>query len=262
MKGFDTDFDTASPTQSKSSTQSERLTIAVFVVLMVVYACGNSRDSSTETPETMEQVHQQSPGRPESRSSGKPENAPQDMAVKVSEPDYIEMPQPGVISKYDKMVRKYARRYLFDWRLISAQIYTESRFRREARSYRGALGLMQIMPGTARWLEEKTEGEVSELKGVSKMLLDPEMNIHLGCYYDAMLLSRIKDSESSGDRRRMMFAAYNAGPGNLNRARRKSNAPGSWEGINRYLPAETRKYVPKIYDRYEIYRQWAVLKPY
>ena len=131
-----------------------------------------------------------------------------------------------------------------------------------ARSYRGALGLMQIMPGTAEWLEGKAEKDTTELKGVSRMLLKPEMNIHLGCYYDAMLFSRIKDVASRDDRRKMMFAAYNAGPGNLNKARRKSDAPESWEGIRDHLPEETEKYVPKIYDRYEIYKRWAVLKPY
>ena len=191
-----------------------------------------------------------------------PRSAPEDVAVETSEPDYVDMPRPGVISRYDKVVRKYARRYLFDWRLISAQIYTESGFRRQARSYRGALGLMQIMPGTAQWLEEKAEKKEPGLGSASQMLLDPEVNIHLGCYYDAMLHSRIKNIQSSEDRHKMMFAAYNAGAGNLNRARRKSDAPASWEGIEPHLPGETRKYVPTIYNRYEIYRQWAVLRPY
>jgi soluble lytic murein transglycosylase-like protein len=237
--------------------------IAVFVISIVMCACESSRDSSTETPETVKQIPERETQQPaDDRGDVSPRSVPEDVSVETSEPDYIEMPRPGAISRYDKMVRKYARRYLFDWRLISAQIYTESRFRRRARSYRGALGLMQIMPGTAQWLEGKAKTETPELGGASQMLLDPEMNIHLGCYYDAMLFSRIRDAESSHDRRKMMFAAYNAGPGNLSRARRKSNAAASWEGVERHLPAETRKYIPTIYDRYEIYKQWAVLKPY
>ncbi len=118
------------------------------------------------------------------------------------------------------------------------------------------------MPGTAKWLEEKSQKDTPELKGASQMLLDPKMNIHLGCYYDAMLFSRMKDAASGNDRQRMMLAAYNAGPGNLNKARRKSDAPDTWDGIRVHLPEETRNYIPTIYDRYEIYKRWTVLKPY
>ena len=226
----------------------------MFVILIFICSCGSSRDSSPKAPENTEQEAKQ--------IELNPENVPEDAVPEASEPSYVEMPRPGVISRYDKTVRKHARRYGFDWRLISAQIYTESRFRHQARSYRGALGLMQIMPGTAQWLEGKAESKTPELKGVSQMLVNPEMNIHLGCYYDAMLFSRIKDTRSSDDRRKMMFAAYNAGPGNLNRSRKKSDAPEIWGGVEPHLPAETRKYVPIIYDRYEIYKQWTVLKPY
>ena len=56
------------------------------------------------------------------------------------------------ISKYDPLVKKHARRYGFDWRLISAQMYAESSFRPDVVSNAGAVGLMQIMPSTAKWL--------------------------------------------------------------------------------------------------------------
>lgn len=187
---------------------------------------------------------------------------PDNILITISGPDHVEMPRPGVISKYDKMVRKYARRYLFDWRLISAQIYAESRFRYTAESYCGALGLMQIMPGTAQWLEGKAHKETPELKGVSQALLEPEANIHLGCYYDAMLLTRIKNAANGNERQKMMLGAYNAGPGNLNKARKKSNSPKTWNGIKKHMPEETRNYIPIIYDRYEVYKKWAILKPY
>ena len=241
----------------------KRLMMAALLALIFLCACGGDKSNSTETPAAKKQMPaQETKQAADDGRDANQEEAAEDAAAESSEPDHIEMPRPGVISRYDKTIRKYARRYLLDWRLVSAQIYTESRFRRTARSYRGALGLMQIMPGTARWLEEKSEKDTPELRGVSQMLLKPEMNIHLGCYYDAMLFSRIKDAASRDDRHKMMFAAYNAGPGNLSKARRKSDAPESWEGISSYLPEETAKYVPKIYDRYEIYRQWAVLKPY
>ncbi len=242
-----------------------RLMLVILVSLIFMYACGSS--DGGDRGETSGLLGKK-PG-PKRDDLAEPQKD----ITSETEPEaersprrlisgHIEMPRPGVISRYDKIVRKYSRRYLFDWRLISAQIYTESRFRAGARSYRGALGLMQIMPGTARWLEEKAGDKVSELKGVSQMLLKPELNIHLGCYYDAMLLSRIKNAKTSEDRHKMMFAAYNAGPGNLNRARRKSDAPQIWQGIKEHLPMETRKYVPKIYNKYAVYKQWAALSPY
>jgi len=237
-----------------------RLAIITFTILTILCACG---DNSSEKLTTNEQISQQHAEKPSGEQKGTSADISQKVATKrKSGLAHIEMPRPGVISKYDKIVRKYARRYLFDWRLISAQIYAESRFRHQAKSYIGALGLMQIMPGTAKWLEEKAPVDESELKGVSKVLLEPEANIHLGCYYDRMLFSRIKDMNDSNVRYKMMFAAYNAGPGNLNKARRKSGAPKNWEAVNRHLPAETRNYIPTIYDRYKIYKNWAVLKPY
>ena len=56
----------------------------------------------------------------------------------------------GYISRYDKLFKTYAERIGWDWRLLAAQGWAESRFRPNARSWVGARGLMQIMPRTAR----------------------------------------------------------------------------------------------------------------
>ena len=55
----------------------------------------------------------------------------------------------GALSPYDDIVRKYAMRYDFDWRLIVAVMFQESRFNPAASSFAGAQGLMQVLPGTA-----------------------------------------------------------------------------------------------------------------
>ena len=85
--------------------------------------------------------------------------------------------------------------------LVAAVIFTESRFRRDARSDAGALGLMQLMPETAQ--------EVAEHLGLqgytSNDLLDPKTNITLGVSYLKYLMSRFRTSE-------LVLAAYNAGP--------------------------------------------------
>ena len=159
------------------------------------------------------------------------------------------------ISKYDPLVKKHARRYGFDWRLISAQIYAESSFRSDVVSHAGAVGLMQIMPSTAKWL------------GVDpKLLTKPEVNISLGCYYDWRLYSALKDIDTERDRLALMLASYNCGPGRMRRARRKAASfsdasdrretnNGSWDKVKPYLPKETQRYVPKIFSKYAEYRK-------
>jgi membrane-bound lytic murein transglycosylase F len=54
--------------------------------------------------------------------------------------------ETGQLSPYDDAVRRFAKRYGFDWRLITAQMYQDSRFNPNARSWAGARGLMQVIP--------------------------------------------------------------------------------------------------------------------
>ncbi|MBO4977110.1 MAG: transglycosylase SLT domain-containing protein [Muribaculaceae bacterium] len=56
----------------------------------------------------------------------------------------------GYISRYDHLFKKYAPNVGWDWRLMAAQAFVESKFKPNARSWVGARGLMQIMPSTAR----------------------------------------------------------------------------------------------------------------
>jgi soluble lytic murein transglycosylase len=85
--------------------------------------------------------------------------------------------------------------------LVAAIIFTESRFRSDARSHAGAAGLMQLMPETAR--------EMAEQMGIEgfrpEQLSDPAINITLGVAYLKYLLWRFNDP-------RVVLAAYNAGP--------------------------------------------------
>ena len=153
------------------------------------------------------------------------------------------------ISKYDPLVKKHARRYGFDWRLISAQMYAESSFRPDVVSHAGAVGLMQIMPSTAKWL------------GVDpKLLTKPEVSISLGCYYDWRLYAALKEINIERDRLALMLASYNCGPGRMRRARRQSSNGGSeasfsWDKVKPYLPKETQHYVPKIFSKYAEYQK-------
>ena len=85
----------------------------------------------------------------------------------------------GIISHYDQLFMTYSREIRWDWRLLAAQCYQESTFDPKARSWAGACGLMQIMPGTADHL------------GLSRAnIYDPEQNIAAAVRYIAELERR------------------------------------------------------------------------
>lgn len=144
-----------------------------------------------------------------------------------------------IISDYDGLIKEYARKYGFDWLLISAQIFAESSFNPEAVSRCGALGLMQIMPSTAKWLGTNPE-----------LLIKPEVNIELGCYYNFKIYTGIKNSVLEQEKLTLMLASFNAGPNRVKRLRSKHN---TWDQMEPHLPKETRTYVLRIWNKYSEY---------
>lgn len=130
-------------------------------------------------------------------------------------------PVNGQISPYDKLVRKYADRYGFDWRLVTAQMYQESRFNPKAQSQVGARGLMQLMPRTARAM------------GVENAV-DPASSIRGGIKYLDWLRDRFDNELPISERNWFTLAAYNAGAGHVQDARRLAGKigldPDRWFG--------------------------------
>jgi membrane-bound lytic murein transglycosylase F len=133
------------------------------------------------------------------------------------------------ISRYDHLVRKYAKRYGFDCRLILAQIRHESEFNPRAVSPSGARGLMQIMPYTARSL------------GV-KDLHDPRANIAAGVRYLKKQYDIFK-KEKGADRLWFALASYHAGFGHVVDAQDIAEhlvlRPDQWSSIKVALPKLT-----------------------
>lgn len=133
-----------------------------------------------------------------------------------------------------------ADRYGLDRRLVAAVICTESRFRPDAVSADGAVGLMQLLPSTAEWIAMRRGLEFNE-----ESLYDPETNMDYGCWLLSWLLERYNGSE------RNALIAYNAGVGRLD----------GWletladeNGELAEIPyAETRNYVRRITDLKERY---------
>ncbi|HXG75554.1 MAG TPA: lytic transglycosylase domain-containing protein [Gaiellaceae bacterium] len=127
---------------------------------------------------------------------------------------------------HEHVLRGHAASYGLDPALLAAVVYVESRFRADARSPAGAVGLMQLLPETARGIAVRTGGT----RFVLSDLLDPELNVRYGSWY----LDHLRDRYRS---LRLALAAYHAGQGNVDRWRREGR------GI---AFAETREYVADV----------------
>jgi soluble lytic murein transglycosylase len=128
----------------------------------------------------------------------------------------------------------HARRHELDPALLAAVIYQESKFRSDAKSSSGAIGLMQLTPETARGIAIRTHGDTFHTQD----LYDPEINIRYGSWYLDNLFKKYGSE-------RLVLAAYNAGQGNVDRWRAKG------EPIQF---AETKAYVKRVEDLKRIYR--------
>jgi soluble lytic murein transglycosylase len=107
--------------------------------------------------------------------------------------------------EYEPIVSAHARNYDLDPALLAAVIYAESRFDPDAESSAGAVGLMQLLPDTAKGIALRTGGDGF----VVSDLLDPEINVRYGAWYLNHLRSRYDGNM------RLALAAYHAGPGNV-----------------------------------------------
>lgn len=134
---------------------------------------------------------------------------------------------------YDHIVVGHARNYDLDPALLAAVIYRESKFRADARSSSGAIGLMQLLPDTAKGIALHTGGSRFRVAD----LYEPEINVRYGSFYLRRLLTKYGDT-------RMALAAYNAGQANVD----------EWLAAGQGIAfAETREYVDAVLDLREIY---------
>jgi len=145
----------------------------------------------------------------------------------------------GKISEYDNLLKKYSERIGWDWRLLAAQIYHESQFDPEARSWAGARGLMQVMPSTA----EDFGVDVSELKS-------PEENLDAGTAYLQRLQARWEDIPDPDQRTRFVLASFNVGQNHVEDARRLAEKydadPDVWtDSVDNYIKLKSN---PKYYN--------------
>ena len=133
--------------------------------------------------------------------------------------------------------------------LAHAIIRQESEFNPKAKSRAGAMGLMQLMPATARHVAKR-----NDLPYRRHRLTNPAYNISLGTRYLAQMLERYDGSYV------LAIASYNAGPGNVDKWIRRFGRPGNsveqvinW--IERIPFSETRNYVQRVMENLQIYRR-------
>jgi soluble lytic murein transglycosylase len=154
--------------------------------------------------------------------------------VAKAEPDwYLRARYP---LEYEHIVTAHARNYDLDPALLTAVIYAESRFDPVVESSAGAVGLMQLLPDTAKGVALRTGGT----RFVVSDLRDPEINVRYGSWY----LDHLRD-RYDGDVR-LALAAYHAGQGNVDEWLR--------EGRGIAFP-ETRAYVDEVERVRRVYAQ-------
>lgn len=154
-----------------------------------------------------------------------------------------------------KLFQKYATTYDFDYLMITAQAYQESRLDQSIRSPSGAVGIMQLLPSTA------ADPNVN-IPNIYKA----ENNIHAGVKYMRFILNRYFNDEPMDQTNKHLFAfaSYNAGPAKISSLRRKAATMGLNPNIwfrnvevvaARDIGRETVQYVSNIFKYYLAYKQ-------
>ena len=143
--------------------------------------------------------------------------------------------ETGRLSPYDDFFKEYARIPGWDWRLVASQAYQESRFNARARSWAGAVGIMQIMPATARELRVNAA--------------DPRQAIEGACRYLWKLDQRWEDIKPESERRKFILASYNVGYAHVEDAQRLAGKhgddPQKWSDVAYWL---IRKSTRAVYN--------------
>ena len=174
----------------------------------------------------------------------------------------------GDISPYDDLFKKYAAESGWDWRLLAAIAYHESRFHNHLESWAGAKGLMGIMPRTARSF------------GFSPDSLDnPEISIQAGIKCLSYFRNQFPGAENEEEKIKFTLASYNAGSGHIIDARelaaKHGKNPGIWDNnVSDFIKlksepeyyndpvckhgylrgTETFRYVKDVMSRYKFYK--------
>ena len=146
---------------------------------------------------------------------------------------------------YKEVVKIYEEKYDIDENLIFALIKSESNFNTKAISNSNAIGLMQLMEGTAKEVAKKNNIELNE-ENTQEELFNIYKNIEIGTCYLSILMERYKNKE-------VALAAYNAGIGTVDVWIKENIIKSDGTDIENIPYKETNNYVRKILRDYKIY---------
>ncbi|HKS29994.1 MAG TPA: transporter substrate-binding domain-containing protein [Pyrinomonadaceae bacterium] len=174
----------------------------------------------------------------------------------------------GKLCQYDELLKRYSAELNWDWRLLAAQTFQESRFKPDAKSWAGATGLLQLMPATARQYGVRNS-------------LDPEDNIQGAVRFLKWLNEFwIDEIPDEAERLKFILASYNTGAGHVQDAQRLAKKyggdPNVWADVSYWLLQKSTQqystdpvvkfgfcrglepvnYVTHILERYDHYKQF------
>lgn len=145
---------------------------------------------------------------------------------------------------YKDEIRQHAIENNIDPFMVAAIIRVETNYKADQESVKGALGVMQLMPDTAKWVIGKANLPDVSLESLKR---EPDKNIQIGSWYLKSLYDQFEGNEIA------VIAAYNAGPTKV----RSWIKNGKWNGqleTSKDIPfGETRHYVQRVAHYYEQY---------
>lgn len=148
---------------------------------------------------------------------------------------------------YEEVIRKHAVKYEVDPLLVAAIIRVETNFQAGRESHKGAIGIMQLMPDTATWMMEQLR--VDQRWTIDELKNHADPNILFGTWYLRFLYKKFDRNWIAA------IAAYNAGPGTVNKWIRTKVWDGRYETVKQQIPySETKLYVQRVIHYYDKYR--------
>lgn len=189
----------------------------------------------------------------------------------IAEANKIELMSRNGISKYDHLFKIYGKQIGWDWRLLAAMAYKESKFDPTTVSWAGACGLMQLMPKTA----------ISLGADSLQQMFDPEVSVRLCAKYLKKLENLFPSVSDPDEKVKFTLAAYNSGPAHIfdarALARKYGKDPDVWFGnVEHYIllksepefytdsvckygycrGIEVATYVKQVINKWEQYKTW------
>jgi soluble lytic murein transglycosylase-like protein len=153
-----------------------------------------------------------------------------------------------------KMAKTHGSRFGVDTALVLGVITQESGFNAHALSPVGAMGLMQLMPGTVKHIKSLSPVKIGSA-------YDPKQNVAAGTWYLKSLYNQFRGFPEA-QRWQFALASYNGGIGRVSHAinkaasaKNKTRTQVTWSEISGYLPRETRNYVPAVMSHTAYYRR-------